>query len=176
MRHNLIIECAPMTSEELMSFWEGLIEGVCESNCEYFLANPDSILSQNDLPAYELPRPAGNTADQRVATAPVINARKRATCVEWCAYIVGVLRAKGENDAIVKLIPIFSKRYSRPVDYSYHAVVQRQNGEIYDYTLDLPGYNGTGEWWRDAGHCCPDCALGIGGAQTVCLPCSQGAR
>ena len=178
MKHNLIIECAPASSEELRRQWEAVVEGVVEYNAEWFGYNLDKV--DGPLPKYEEPRSAGSLADQRVATAPVIHTRDRATCVEWCAYVAGLIRCRdGEMGCQVILVPVFSPKYDKEIPYTYHAVVQRANGSIEDVTADLPGYMGhssqsdSQEWWAHIGHCCQDCALGIDGASSTCQPCAE---
>ena len=179
MKHNLIIECAPASSEDLRRQWEAVVEGVVEYNAEWFSDNMDKV--DGPLPKYEEPRTAGSLADQRVATAPVIHARNKATCVEWCAYVAGLIRCKdGEKDCQVLLVPVFSPKYDKEIPYTYHAVIQRADGSIEDVTTDLPGYMGmyeaqsdSQEWWANIGHCCEDCALGIDGAASTCEPCAE---
>jgi len=184
MKHNLIIECAPASSEELRKQWEAVVEGVVEYNAEWFSNHMETV--DGPLPKYEEPRNAGALADQRVATAPVIHQRNKATCVEWCAYVAGLIRSRdGEAGCEVLLVPVFSPKYDKEIPYTYHAVVRRADNSIEDVTADLPGYMGkyqsqsdSTEWWANVGHCCEDCALGIDGAASTCEPCavSQNAR
>ena len=178
MKHNLIIECAPASSEDLRRQWERVVEGIVEYNAEWFADHLDEV--DGPLPRYEEPREAGKLADQRVGTAPVVHARGKATCVEWCAYVAGLLRCRdGEIGCSVVLVPVFSPKYNKEVPYTYHAVVERADGTIEDVTADLPGYSGAmgshphdAPWYKKLGHCCSDCALGVDGAQSTCEPCA----
>ncbi len=43
MKHNLIIECAPASSEDLRRQWEAVVEGVVEYNAEWFSDNMDKV-------------------------------------------------------------------------------------------------------------------------------------
>ena len=168
MKHNLLIEFGPCSSEELRNYWEAQCEGLVEANAHWFADNPEKM--DGPFPRYEAPRDVkvGNRrfADQALGGAPAILGRGRATCFDWCAFVAGLMRCKaakgmpgGDANACVTLIPV-ADAYGRTLDFSYHALVKLSNGEILDATLDLPGYQGTDEWWSDHGHCCPDCALG----------------
>lgn len=162
MKHNLLIECGPATSEDLMRQWSAVCDGLCEYNAHWFADNRNKI--DGPLPRYEDPRGVfndhgGRVADQALGTAPVIHARGKATCFDWCAYVAGLLRFQGDLGARVILIPVVGE-YERAIPYRYHALVETGDGEILDPTCDLPGYQGTDEWWTDHGHCCKDCALG----------------
>lgn len=175
MKHNLIIECGPATSEQLKEQWEELANGVARCNAAWFDANPGQV--DMPLPQYEDPRSAGGVADQRVGIAPVVRKRRKATCVEWAAYICGAMMHSGQP-AFVKLIEARSIKYEKPVPFSYHAVVRDSTGQVFDVTADLPGYQeatmGAADqpWWERLGHCCADCALEEHGKKTPCHECA----
>jgi len=170
--HNLVIEIPKAKSEQLRRYWQRMVDGLSEYNAEWLADHPEA--QDGPFPTYELPRSGGRCADQRVASAPIILERNKATCVEWACFVTGLYRLRGETEAYVRLIPIFSETYGRAVPYQYHAVVVRADGTIEDVTADLPGYNLPGPWWKAAGHCCADCALGKHGPVEPCEPCAEG--
>lgn len=161
MRHNLLIEFGPCTSEELRTYWEAQCEGLVEANAHWFADNPQG--RDGPFPRYEDPRGvmsgSRRIADQALGAAPAVIARGRATCFDWCAFVAGLMRFQGDKKACVVLIPV-ADAYGNTMDFRYHALVKTGSGEIIDATRDLPGYQGTDEWWSDHGHCCQDCALG----------------
>lgn len=186
MKHNLVIECGPASSDELRRQWQWIANGVADFNAEWFHDHPGEV--EMPLPVYETPRKAGGVADQRVACAPVVRTRGKATCVEWAAYCCGAMRLAGEDCSVV-LVEARSPKYDKPVPYSYHALVEvqprdaqgRPAGEpvVHDVTAELPGYydatmgHSDVPWWERLGHCCSDCALGRHGKSTPCTGCAQ---
>lgn len=178
MKHNLLIELGPASSEELRVYWEGACEGLCEANAHWFADHPQEI--DGPMPRYEDPRGkvcnGARVADQALGSAPVIHKRLKATCFDWCAYVAGLRRAQGDKDARVILIPVVGE-YGRAIPFRYHALVETGDGEIIDATQDLPGYQGSDEWWADHGHCCKDCALGSHEPEDQpCEECDQAAE
>jgi len=165
--HAILVECGHgLESLELMHLMQAVAEGVTEANVAYFTMHPDRV--DGGMPRYEDPRPGKFrfngaekwVADQVVATAEVIDARKRATCIEWCCWCAGLFRYRDGLDAKCILIPVWGAQ-KRPIPFRYHAVVALPNGEFYDATAELPGYGfGDMPWYEAAGHCCQGCALG----------------
>jgi len=164
---NLVMEMGPASSESLKRYWGRMLEGAVEYNAEWMADHGSEIR----LPTYEEPRSGGKTAAQRIGTAPVIISRGKATCAEWAAVAAAQLRLAGDANAKCVLIDVFDPRYGTTVDYDYHVIVRRGDGTEFDPTQDLPGYRGTGDWVKDNGHCCRECALKVNGHKTPCTSC-----
>jgi len=165
--HAILVELgSDLKSLDLMHRFQGVADGVTETNRRYFLMHPSKV--DGPLPRYEEPRHGKFSfngskkwvADQVVATAEVIDKRKRATCIEWCCFMAAIFQYRDSIDARCLLIPVWGTK-KRPVPFRYHAVVELPNEEFYDATADLPGYGfGDAPWYKAAGHCCKNCALG----------------
>lgn len=178
VNHALLIECGhDLESLELMRLMEAAAEGVTAANVAFFTMFPECV--SGPLPHYEDPRPGKFKgewiADQKIATAEVIHRRGKATCIEWCAWCAALYRYRDGIDAKCILIPVWGP-LKRPVPYRYHAVVALPDGEFFDATAELPGYGTEDPWWKLAGHCCPDCAMGATGYKhEPCHECASGA-
>jgi len=167
VKYDLVMEMGPASSEDLKRYWSRMLEGVVEYNAEWMADHGSDV----PIPQYENPRQAGQIAAQRIAAVPRILQRGKATCAEWAAVAAAQLRLAGDHEAHCVLIDVFNPHYGVPSDYEYHVIVRRGDGTEFDPTQDLPGYRGTGDWVKDNGHCCRDCALKINGKQTPCTSC-----
>jgi hypothetical protein len=106
-----------------------------------------------DSLVYENPRGSRN---QRIGSLGDVARRKRATCLEICCIVVAADRLDGVNSFVQVLATKFKEKV-RP--FTYHAVVRRPDGSVYDASELLRGYNTTGELWQRTGHCCPSCMI-----------------
>lgn len=170
--HNLLIECGPMSSDELRQVWSECVESIVQANAHRLSDHPSWMVELlRHLPRYELPRRARN-ADQAVATVDIVRRRGKATCVEWAAICAADARVAGDLAARAVLVDQVDE-YDQPIPGAYHVIVVYGDGRDVDVTQMLPGYDAVGdEWWLAHGHCCRDCALGIDGARTTCQPCA----
>lgn len=181
MNHKLLIEMGPASSDELRVYWEAMCEGLVEMNAHWMADHRSEI--EGPVPRYEDPRVVRcgeePVADQALGAAWVIHKRGTATCFDWCAYVAALRRLNGDLKARVILIDEVGE-YERAIPYRYHALVEATDPQgrtyILDATQDLPGYQGSDEWWADHGHCCIDCALGLHAEEQPCEECDIAAQ
>lgn len=151
-----------LSHDDLRDYYETACEGVVRANMLWRVRNPKAPQSLAKAGVrYEPPR-HDNKRTPDLDTTPVILQRKRATCWPTACDMAAVLRLE-DVPCVVKVIDVFDPEKHAAIKYNYHAVVLAGD-QVYDPTIDLAGYNARyaqEEWYRNHGHCCPNCALGL---------------
>lgn len=144
-------------SEDARRRLEALANGVVDLNLVELDEYPDFKGLEAHSIRYESPRMG--KYGQRIGSLSEVLTRRKATCIEAAAIEAALLIQDEEINARVAVIHEMYNGKPRP--FRYHAVVEDEEGNVYDSSQNLVGYSQTGgQWWDDHGHCCQNCALG----------------